>query len=32
MEWGVNDSLKARAYGQKKEGDVESKQEKIQEY
>lgn len=32
MEWGINDSLKSRAYGHKKEGDAETKQEKITEY
>ncbi len=29
MEWGINDSLKSRAYGLKKEGDRDTKQEKI---
>lgn len=29
MEWGINDSLKARAYGHKKEGDAETKHDKI---
>lgn len=32
MEWGINDQLKSRAYGQKKEGDAVTKQDKIQEY
>lgn len=32
MEWGINDSLKSRAYGHKKEADKESKIVKIQSY
>lgn len=32
MEWGINDNLKSRAYGHKKEGDLETKQDKVQEY
>lgn len=29
MEWGINDSLKSRAYGHKKESDMDSKQDKV---
>lgn len=29
MEWGINDSLKSRAYGLKKEADLETKIEKV---
>jgi len=29
MEWGINDSLKSRAYGHKKEADISTKQDKI---
>ncbi len=32
MEWGINDSLKSRAYGHKKEGDAETKHDKIADY
>jgi hypothetical protein len=32
MEWGINDNLKSRAYGHKKEGDLEAKHEKVAEY
>lgn len=32
MEWGINDSLKSRAYGQKKEADLETKHDKVIEY
>ena len=29
MEWGINDPLKGRAYGTKKEADVERSLEKV---
>jgi hypothetical protein len=32
MEWGINDSLKSRAYGHKKEGDMEERQAKAAGY
>ena len=32
MEWGINDSLKSRAYGHKKEADSGTIQEKALEY
>lgn len=32
MEWGINDNLKSRSYGHKKEADVVTKQDKIHEY
>ena len=32
MEWGINDSLKSRAYGHKKQADVVSKADKIEKY
>lgn len=32
MEWGINDNLKSRAYGHKKEGDADIKHDKIVEY
>lgn len=32
MEWGINDNLKSRAYGHKKEGDLETNIEKVVEY
>ena len=32
MEWGINDSLKSKAYGHKKEADINNKIEKIENY
>ena len=32
MEWGINDSLKSRAYGHKKETDIDTQHDKIQNY
>lgn len=32
MEWGINDNLKSRSYGHKKEADVNTKHNKINDY
>lgn len=32
MEWGINDSLKSRAYGHKKEADLDTQHDKVVEY
>lgn len=32
MEWGINDSLKSRAYGQKKEADSDAQHDKVVEH